>query len=138
MTSVLVIDDDPMVRELVCRWGHAAKYVVTEAATVAEAVVRIGAVAPVVVLCDVRLPDGDGRDFSTLVRQHCPHAALILMSGLGADASSSCLGSGAIGYLAKPFDRRQLLAAVELGENWNFDRVAAALSEQSPRRAATT
>ena len=135
MTKILVIDDEPLMRALVCRWAHAAGYVVAEAASLAEAVALVGACAPAVVLCDLGLPDGDGRELSDLLRQRCPQTALILMSGLGSGASTSCLGSGAIGFLAKPFNRAELLAAIQLGADWHFDRVATALWARTSARA---
>lgn len=138
MIDLLIIDDEPVLRTLVSRWGHAAGYAVTEAASVAEALVLIGAVAPAVALCDVLLPDGDGRAFPELLRQRSPHTALILMSGLGSGASLSCLESGAIGFLAKPFGSAQLLAAIELGVDWHFDRVATALWEPTAGSAAAS
>jgi CheY-like chemotaxis protein len=137
MINLLVIDDEPVVRALVCHWGRAAGYAVAEAESVADAVVQIGAVAPAVALCDVHLPDGDGRELEALLRQHSPHTALVLMSGLGAGASRSCLASGAIGYLAKPFTRAQLVAAIEGGVDEHFDRLAGAQRE-SPADSAVT
>lgn len=127
MISLLIIDDEPVMRSLVCRWGLDAGFAVSEAASLAEAAVLIAAGAPAVALCDLGLPDGDGRGLAEMLRQRSPQTALILMSGRGSDASPSCLRSGAIGFLAKPFNRSQLLAAIQLGIDAHFERVAAAV-----------
>jgi CheY-like chemotaxis protein len=136
MIDLLIIDDDEVLRMLMSRWAASAGYAVAEAASVAEALALIGAVRPAVALSDVRLPDGDGRALSQLLGRQSPQTALILMSGLGAGASLSCFDSGAIGFLAKPFSRAQLLAAIALGVNAHLDRAAAAMWERaacSPR-----
>jgi CheY-like chemotaxis protein len=103
LLSVLVVDDDPAFRGLAVStlrsWGHD---VVGEAATVAEAKVRVEALRPDAVLLDVGLPDGDG---FALTADLCglpqpPRVVLISSDGdAGYEAAARRAGAG--GFVSK-------------------------------------
>jgi two-component system OmpR family response regulator len=109
--SVLVVDDEPMIRRVVqlalCGEGHA----VAEAENAAAAAEAVRAAGPPfdLVLLDLTLPDGDGRALIPLVRRHSPGTRVLVVSGLGESEAS---GVGGDGFLAKPFTKSSLLAAV--------------------------
>ncbi len=109
---VLVVEDEPVTRELLCRalrgWGYAAQ----PAADGAEAlaVLRGTAGPPCLVLLDLHMPVLNGRQF---LRERGRDQALatvpvVLMSGDGEDGSEL----GADGVLPKPFDHDELLRLV--------------------------
>lgn len=113
---VLVVDDDPVIREIVAerlrRWGHEALV----AAESREAMRRAREEAPDVVLTDVVLPRGSGHDLLRQLKSHDPRRPVVLMSAhFGADDAARYMRAGADDFLTKPVDGdelRQLLEAI--------------------------
>jgi two-component system, chemotaxis family, chemotaxis protein CheY len=111
--AVLIVDDDADMRLYLrsCLRGHASPFQrVIEAADGLEALrlVRSGAVS--LVISDVALPGLDGRRLTRAIRDDAAlsHVAVLLISG------ESVLGeSSADGFLSKPFNTHQLLAALD-------------------------
>jgi CheY-like chemotaxis protein len=111
--TVLIVDDDDDMRLYLrsCLRGLAAPFErVIEAADGLEALrlVRSGAVS--LVISDVALPGLDGRRLTRAIRDDAAlgHVAVLLISG------ETVLGeSAADGFLTKPFNSHQLLAALE-------------------------
>ena len=111
--TVLIVDDDPDMRLYLrsCLRGLTSPFErVIEAADGLEALrlVRSGAVT--LVISDVALPGLDGRRLSRAIRDDAAlsHVTVLLISG------EEVLGeSNADGFLSKPFNTRQLLAALD-------------------------
>lgn len=68
---------------------------------------------PNVVILDNRLPDGLGLDFIPKLKKTYPTLKIIMISGFDKAAEDVALENGADTYLAKPFTKEQLFAAVE-------------------------
>lgn len=68
---------------------------------------------PTVVILDNRLPDGLGIDFIPVIKKTYPAIKVIMISGFDKAAADVALENGADTYLAKPFTKEQLFAAVE-------------------------
>jgi two-component system KDP operon response regulator KdpE len=66
---VLVVDDEPAILRFLKPALEANDYEVVSAATLAEAMKRIAKESPDVVILDLGLPDGDGKDVIRQVRQ---------------------------------------------------------------------
>jgi CheY-like chemotaxis protein len=101
--SILVVDDDAAVRGLIVRILTSGGYfVVGEAGSVADALLRAEELRPDVALVDIGLPDGDG--FS-LTRQLCakPWAMRVVIFSSDADRTNVAAAerAGAVGFLAK-------------------------------------
>lgn len=115
MTRVLVIDDDPGIRD-VCREILEQGGYVVDVAPDGAVGLRMFAAAPYqVVLCDIFMPNKDGIEtISELVRTYVS-VSVVAMSG-GAvglpDYLSSARKFGAVSELAKPFSAGELLEAV--------------------------
>jgi DNA-binding NarL/FixJ family response regulator len=113
---VFLVDDHEVVRcGLVEMLSHAPDLqVVGEAATAAQAVARIRAVRPDVVLLDVRLPDGDGPSVCRELRSSLdpPPACLFLTSYTDDQALFDAVEAGAAGFLLKEVGRLGLVDAV--------------------------
>ena len=126
---VFLVDDHEVVRcGLVEMLAHAPDMtVVGEAATAGQALARIRAVRPDVVLLDVRLPDGDGPAVcrELLAGLVPPPACLFLTSYTDDEALFDAVESGAAGFLLKEVGRLDLVDAVR--------RVAAGGSLLDPR-----
>ncbi|MCO5166757.1 MAG: sigma-54 dependent transcriptional regulator [Planctomycetes bacterium] len=112
--DVLVVDDDPGVRDAVsgalARQGHSVRL----AGTLAHARRECAQASPDAVFLDLRLPDGDGMDLLAEVRQRAPHVEVVVITGFGdVDLAVRALRLGAKDLLEKPFTNEQIAAAVQ-------------------------
>ena len=111
---LVVVDDHPVVRAgLVAMRGEEPDFeVVGEAADGAEAVVRVGELAPDVVLMDLRMPVLDGAEATARLRENGGPPVLVL-STYDTDADIvRAVAAGATGYLLKDAPRAVLAQAV--------------------------
>ena len=113
LTRVLVVDDEPSLREAVRYNLLREGYVVEEAADGTEALARARATPPDLVILDVMLPGLDGLNVCRTLRQESG-VPILLLSARG-DELDRVLGLelGADDYLTKPFAMRELLARVK-------------------------
>jgi response regulator RpfG family c-di-GMP phosphodiesterase len=120
MTSVLIVDDETGVRDLMARWLASGGYDVRTAASADEALQRVHDSAPAVALCDIRMPGHDGLWLARQIRQNAPETAVIMATGVQ-DVSSAVtsLRQGVIDYLSKPFGRDRLRESVIRGIEWH-------------------
>jgi CheY-like chemotaxis protein len=79
--QVLVVDDDMGVRQTLMLLLAAAGYETSAAQNGFEALQIIKREAPMLLLCDLDMPDMSGREFLTIVRRRFPRIAVIAMSG---------------------------------------------------------
>lgn len=115
MTTVLVVDDDPDIQLLLRLELQAEGYVVVTADNGLEALDRIPAIEPAVVLLDVMMPELDG--WGVLEQLEEPKPAVIVISGLATDRADHyrhAVELGALGFVSKPFDSAKLLELVAL------------------------
>jgi two-component system cell cycle sensor histidine kinase/response regulator CckA len=105
LPTILVVDDEEGVRELVCRVLRFAGYPVLRAAGGEEALALAERHPGVIglVLSDILMPDMEGQELADLIRARWPDVRVLLMTG--GDAAAS-------GALAKPFTVPVLLNAV--------------------------
>lgn len=109
---ILVVDDEPGVRELIQTYLAQQGYRVSTAAN-GEVLRRVVAEHDVdLVLLDLGLPDEDGLSLARYLREHS-EVAVMIVTGKGETVDRIIgLEVGADDYLAKPFDLRELLARV--------------------------
>jgi putative two-component system response regulator len=118
--SVLVVDDESGVRELLCRWLHAGGYHVAEARDAEEALTVVDAAPVAVALCDIRMPGRDGLWLAERLRQRHPETAVIMATGVqDVGAAVVSLRQGVVDYLTKPFGRDRLREAVWRAVEWH-------------------
>jgi cyclic di-GMP phosphodiesterase len=118
--SILVVDDEAGVRDLLSRWLESGGYSVATAGSAEEALDRMEAVPAAVALCDIRLPGRDGLWLADRIRHAFPATAVIVATGmqdLGPAVAS--LRQGVVDYLMKPFGRDRLREAVWRGMEWH-------------------
>lgn len=101
--DVLLVEDDAPTRERLCDALDAAReFIVTSAASVAEARTLIAQHMPRILLTDLRLPDGHGIELIQEVRQASPSTDIMVISILGDEESvMAAITAGATGYLLK-------------------------------------
>jgi len=110
--TVLVVDDEPKIVQVVHDYLHDAGFAVTSAADGEEALQRARAIRPDLVVLDLGLPTIDGIDVAKELRRHS--AVPIIMLTARSDELDRVLGLelGADDYLVKPFSPRELVARV--------------------------
>ncbi|MEU8272839.1 response regulator [Microbispora bryophytorum] len=115
MVRVLIVDDHPVVREGLRGMleSDPAITVAGEAGSGEEAVVRSAALAPDVVLMDLRMPGGDGVSATTRILAARPETRVIVLTTYENDQDIvRAVEAGAAGYLLKDTSRADLLAAI--------------------------
>jgi two-component system, cell cycle response regulator len=113
--EILVIDDDPIMRELMVDWLEAAGYPVHKATDCNSACAALER-APALVVSDMWMPGPCGADAIRWMREKHPGLQLIAVSGhFGSGQGTSAedaVGAGAARAIAKPVKRAELLGAV--------------------------
>jgi DNA-binding response OmpR family regulator len=109
---ILVVDDDPMVRDVVRRYLRDAGYEVTEAADGVRALEEIARDEPDLVVLDVMIPGPDGLAVLRDVRRDGEVPVILLTARNEEVDRISGLEFGADDYVVKPFSPRELVARV--------------------------
>jgi len=109
-TKILIVDDDPMIREVVATIFLEDAYDILEADDGAAGLEVALANMPQLIIVDLRMPRMSGLDFLRSARAHpaIGHIPIIVSTGMhSATQALECLRHGAAGYFAKPFDRAE-------------------------------
>jgi two-component system, OmpR family, KDP operon response regulator KdpE len=110
MASVVIIEDDQRIRELMARVLADKGYEVQGAATALDGLQQIVATSPDVVVLDMGLPDLDGAELLKMIRA-VTDVPVIVATARGEDRDViRTLDAGADDYLVKPFSVEQLEA----------------------------
>ena len=113
-TSVLIVDDDPAVRDLLRRFFNAQGIDVSVLHDGAGLRRRLELERPSIVVLDIMMPDTDGLRALRDLRAAGEDIPVIFVTGCDSVAQTIAgLQSGADDYLAKPFDPHELLARIE-------------------------
>jgi len=107
---VLVIDDEAAILRFLKPALEANNYEMTSAGTIAECIKRIAAETPDVVLLDLGLPDGDGKDIIRRAREWSDLPIIVLSARERETEKIESLDLGADDYVNKPFNVGELLA----------------------------
>ena len=100
----LVVDDEDAILRFLKPALEANNYVMTSTGTVADAVKRVAAETPDIVLLDLGLPDGDGKDVIRRCREWSD-VPIIVLSARDREAEKiEALDLGADDYVNKPFN----------------------------------
>jgi CheY-like chemotaxis protein len=115
-SDILVIEDDPIMREALADWLQAAGYGVRTAADGSAGLAAVKVAVPAAVVTDIHMPGSNGAAIIPELNRYYPQVAVIAISGLfnsghGLDAEAA-LALGAARALAKPFKRAELLRAL--------------------------
>lgn len=114
-TTILCVDDDPGVTELLRDTLGAVGFKVVSAASVFEGIEIARTTKLDLIILDVLLPDVDGFCFLELVKETPNHKTPVIMaSGCGTeDARNLATQRGAVAYLKKPYQIQQLLSLIQ-------------------------
>jgi DNA-binding response OmpR family regulator len=114
MKTILVVDDEPKIIQLVCDYLERAGFAVRSVTSGQAALALALAEKPDMIVLDLGLPDLDGLDVTRTLRKHSN--APILMLTARAEESDKLVGLelGADDYMTKPFSPKELVARVRV------------------------
>ena len=112
--QILVVEDDPPVRNLITTTLKAHEYRYITAANGSEAIAQASACNPDVVLLDLGLPDIDGIDVIRKLRTWSTVPIIVISARSEESDMIGALDSGADDYLTKPFSVEELLARLRV------------------------
>ncbi len=118
--DVLVVDDEPVVRDGVRLVLDAAGLRVATARDAGAALAHPALASCRLVLCDLMLPDRTGVELLRAIRTARPDVALVVITGYAtSDSAARAAEAGVTDFLPKPFDASELLSVVRraLGED---------------------
>ena len=136
MTKILIIDDEEQLRKLMARIIGLEGYDVAEAADCASGLKKLRQYAPDVVLCDVKLPDGNGVEMVARIKEAAPAAEVILLTAYGNIPDGvQAIKNGAFDYITKGDDNNKILpllsrAAEKAAMRRRLERFEGRLSEE--------
>ena len=111
--SVLVVEDDPNIRELLQLYLEKDGYAVTLAADGGQGLDKFRAIKPNLVLLDVMMPVMDGWAVCKAIRAEGNTPVIMLTAKGELDDKVTGLKAGADDYVTKPFEMKELLARIE-------------------------
>jgi CheY-like chemotaxis protein len=124
MATVLIVDDESHVRDLLGHLIRKAGHEVIEADS-AEAALRMMALHQVaVVFTDIQMPGHDGRWLTVELRKQYPLSAIVLATSVSDLEPAITLRFGVLSYLLKPFSKEAVLEALRTALAWHEGTVA--------------
>src|SRR5947209_9344307 len=114
MPTVLLIDDEPVIRHAFRRAFHPPEYETLTAQTAAEGLDVLAKSRPDAVVLDVHLPDADRLQAFDRIKAHDARVPVVLITGHGTtDLAIEAMKHGAFDYLLKPLRYDDLRQVVE-------------------------
>ena len=112
--SVLVVEDDPTLREALCDTLELAGYSVSSAGDGEDALTKLSEESVGMVVSDVQMRPMNGHELLARIKSSHPQTPVLLMTAYGnIEKAVSAMRDGAVDYLAKPFEPELLLEKVE-------------------------
>ena len=128
--SVLIVEDDRNIAELLQLYLEKEGYTVTLAADGGQGLTKFRALQPDLVLLDVMMPVMDGWAVCRAIRAESQTPIIMLTAKSETDDKVTGLRSGADDYITKPFEMREVLARMEAV----LRRTGSASAEEKSRR----
>ncbi len=105
MARILIVDDDPHIRQALVDRFAARKFEVSHAGSGREAFAKIVREQPDVVLLDLQLPEGDGLSVLRRLREEGVEATVVVITAFGSvDKAVQAMKEGAYDFVQKPFE----------------------------------
>lgn len=110
MNSVLIIDDEEKLRSLLAKIISLEGYDVLQAGDCKSGIKKLEQAEVDVVLCDVKLPDGNGVDLSKTIKEKYPSVEIILLTAYGNIPDGvQAIKNGAFDYITKGDDNNKIV-----------------------------
>jgi DNA-binding NtrC family response regulator len=112
--TILILDDEPVIREVLRTVLSKAGFGVREAASAAEGMERLGKEPVDLLLLDLMLPDRSGLEVLAEVRQRWPEMPVIVVTAYSSvENAIAAMREGAFHYLSKPFRNDEVVHVVK-------------------------
>ena len=112
---VLVVDDDDMIRDLLCNLFEIERFSVSTAASAKEALTIVEREAVRAVVTDMLMPEMSGLELLKKIKVIKPDLPVLMITGYAGHYSAADLkASGAAGFLTKPFKNTELIRILKL------------------------
>jgi putative two-component system response regulator len=113
-TDILIVDDQDLMRRVLDRMLGREGYRCREADSVRAAKAAVSDAVPDLILCDIDMPEESGLVLVDWLAEHHPEVAVLMVTACDDPAvAAQVFGSGADGYIIKPFERNEILINVE-------------------------
>ena len=114
MKKILIVDDEPKIREVLRLHLSKKKFKVTEACNGNEAIEKVKNEDFSVVICDIKMPEKDGLEVLHYLRNNCKTLPVIMLTGyVEIDTAINVMKKGAFDYLTKPIKKEDLYIAID-------------------------
>lgn len=108
--KILIIDDETKIRTLLSRILELEGFEIYQAEDLKNGLKKITTIHPAVILCDVKLPDGNGIEFAKEVKEKFPLVEIILLTAYGNIPDGvQAIKNGAFDYITKGDDNNRIL-----------------------------
>lgn len=111
--SVLIVEDDRNIQELLQMYLEKEGYAVTVAGDGGQGLAKFRSIKPDLVLLDIMMPVMDGWSVCKTIRAESKTPVIMLTAKGEVDDKVTGLKSGADDYITKPFEMKELLARIE-------------------------
>src|SRR4051795_3252993 len=118
LTSVLIVDDEPAVRDLMSRWGSALGLRPQTAGSAAQALATLRTQHYDLAVIDVMMPGHDGLWLANEVQRAHPHTAVVIATAYTELLDGEAQQQPIADFLIKPFQRERFVLAVDRGRQW--------------------
>ncbi len=119
--TILIIEDNFPLRELIRSSLVEARYFTAEAGTGKEGLAKIASERPQLILLDLGLPDNEGTELVRKVRRRSTSPILVVSARDSESEKVAALDAGADDYITKPFGMSELLARVRVALRHGLD-----------------
>lgn len=110
MSKILIIDDEEKIRVLLSKIITLEGYEVFQAPDLKTGFKKLSIVDIDVVICDVKLPDGNGVETSKKIKEEYPHVEVILLTAFGNISDGvQAIKNGAFDYITKGDDNNRII-----------------------------
>ena len=117
--KVLIVEDEPVVRNLQTEIFTRRKFTVSVAETLAQAEIQLARESFDLVMLDIRLPDGDGQQFLERLATLPERPLVIMVTGYGSiESAVGCMRAGAFDYVLKPFTPSQIDIIIKKAQSY--------------------
>lgn len=116
-SHILIIDDEDNLRHMLSVMLQKQGYLADTAGGGNEALEMLASHAYDYILCDIRMPDMDGREFLRQAIRMGITAPIVMMTAYGAvDTAVACMQEGAYDFISKPFKRDEIVIVLKKAE----------------------
>lgn len=122
--TILIVDDEPQIRKMLNVLLNSSDYKIEESESAKQALRMAVSLKPNIILLDLGLPDGDGKDVVTALREWTQVPIIILSACDDEEEIALALDIGADDYVTKPFNIGVLSARIRANLRRNAVREA--------------